>query len=240
MLVTLPCVLLLLDYWPLNRLRRETCGRLVLEKLPMVPLVIGAAVITVMAQSRGAIAKESRFPPEMRLANAALATTAYLRQTFWPFDLGAFYPHTRAHLSEPRVWCAMGFLLLLTGLAVWSRRRFPWFTMGWLWFLGTLVPVVDLGRLLGGAALRPGPHARIAVAEVDGIAIGLAVDAAIQILAVEGAALGDPPALAMHSGRATTRALLRRPDAAPIAVLSLEHVVESLYREALAGGEALR
>jgi purine-binding chemotaxis protein CheW len=105
---------------------------------------------------------------------------------------------------------------------------------------GTLVPVVDLGRLLGGAALRPGPHARIAVAEVDGIAIGLAVDAAIQILAVEGAALGDPPALAMHSGPATTRALLRRPDAAPIAVLSLEHVVESLYREALAGGGALR
>jgi purine-binding chemotaxis protein CheW len=105
---------------------------------------------------------------------------------------------------------------------------------------GTLVPVVDLGRLLGGAALRAGPRSRIAVAEVDGIAIGLAVDAAIQILAVQGAALGDPPLLAVQSGCGATRAVVRRPDAAPIAVLSLEYLIESLYREALAGVEAER
>ena len=105
---------------------------------------------------------------------------------------------------------------------------------------GTLVPVVDLGRLLGGEPLRAGSRSRIAVAEVDGIAIGLAVDAAIQILAVQGSALGDPPALAVQSGCAATRAVLRRSDAAPIAVLSLEHVIECLYREALAGGEGAR
>jgi purine-binding chemotaxis protein CheW len=105
---------------------------------------------------------------------------------------------------------------------------------------GTLVPVVDLGRLLGGVALRAGPRSRIAVAEVDGIAIGLAVDAAIQILAVQGAALGDPPMLAVQSGCGATRAVVRRPDAAPIAVLSLEHLIESLYREALAGVEGER
>ena len=105
---------------------------------------------------------------------------------------------------------------------------------------GTLVPVVDLGRLLGGEPLRAGRRSRIAVAEVDGIAIGLAVDAAIQILAVHGSALGDPPALAVQSGCAATRAVVRRSDAAPIAVLSLEHVIESLYREALAGGEGAR
>lgn len=105
---------------------------------------------------------------------------------------------------------------------------------------GTLVPVVDLGRLLGGEALRAGPRSRIAVAEVDGVAIGLAVDAAVQILAVPGAALGDPPALAVQSGCAATRAVVRRADAPPIAVLSLEHVIESLYREALAGGEGAR
>lgn len=102
---------------------------------------------------------------------------------------------------------------------------------------GTLVPVVDLGRLLGGEPLRASRRSRIAVAEVDGIAIGLAVDAAIQILAVHGSALGDPPALAVQSGCAATRAVVRRSDADPIAVLSLEHLIESLYREALAGGE---
>jgi purine-binding chemotaxis protein CheW len=105
---------------------------------------------------------------------------------------------------------------------------------------GTLVPVVDLGRLLGGVALQAGPRSRIAVAEVDGIAIGLAVDAAIQILSVQGAELGDPPMLAVQSGCAATRAVVRRPDEAPIAVLSLEHVIESLYREALTGVEGAR
>lgn len=105
---------------------------------------------------------------------------------------------------------------------------------------GTLVPVVDLGRLLGSEPLRASRRSRIAVAEVDGIAIGLAVDAAIQILAVQGSELGDPPALAVQSGCAATRAVVRRSDAAPIAVLSLEHLIESLYREVLAGGEGAR
>lgn len=105
---------------------------------------------------------------------------------------------------------------------------------------GILVPVVDLGRLLGGDRVAAGTRSRIVVAEVDGIAIGLAVDAAIQILAVPGAALGDPPALAVQSGCAATRAVVRTEDAAPIAVLSIEHVIETLYREALAGGEPKR
>ena len=105
---------------------------------------------------------------------------------------------------------------------------------------GALVPVVDLGRLLGGEPLRASRRSRIAVAEVDGIAIGLAVDAAIQILAVQGSALGDPPALAVQSGCSATRAVVRRSDGPPIAVLSLEHVVERLYRDALADGEESR
>jgi purine-binding chemotaxis protein CheW len=103
---------------------------------------------------------------------------------------------------------------------------------------GALVPVVDLGRLLGGEPLRPGPRSRIAVAEIDGLAIGLAVDAALEILAVDAAALGDLPALAVHSGCEATRAIVRRPGAAPIALLSLEHVVETLYRAALPSAEA--
>jgi len=102
---------------------------------------------------------------------------------------------------------------------------------------GTLVPVVDLGRLLGGERLCPGPRSRIAVAEIDGLAIGLAVDAALEILSVEATALGDPPALAVHSGCEATRAIVRRPGASPLAILSLEHVVETLYRAALPTAE---
>jgi purine-binding chemotaxis protein CheW len=103
---------------------------------------------------------------------------------------------------------------------------------------GALVPVVDLGRLLGGEPLRPGRRSRIAVAEIDGLAIGLAVDAAIEILAVDSAALGDVPALVTQAGCEATRAVVRRPGAAPIALLSLEHVIEALYRAALPGAEA--
>ena len=101
---------------------------------------------------------------------------------------------------------------------------------------GRLVPVVDLGRALGAAPLRPGRRSRIAIAELDGLLIGLAVDAALEILAVPASALDDPPALAMNSGCEATRAVVRRPDAPPIAMLSLEHVLESLYRAALARG----
>jgi purine-binding chemotaxis protein CheW len=102
---------------------------------------------------------------------------------------------------------------------------------------GALVPVVDLGRLLGGEKLRAGPRSRIAIAEVDGLAIGLAVDAAVEVLSIDAEALGDPPALAVQSGCEATRAVVRRPGAQPIAVLSLEHVIETLYRSALAGAE---
>jgi purine-binding chemotaxis protein CheW len=98
---------------------------------------------------------------------------------------------------------------------------------------GALVPVVDLSRALGGAAVRPGRRARIAVVEIDGLAIGFAVDAAVEILAVDGAALADPPALAVQAGCEATRAVVSRPGAAPIAVVSLEHVLETLYRSAL-------
>jgi purine-binding chemotaxis protein CheW len=98
---------------------------------------------------------------------------------------------------------------------------------------GALVPVADLGRLLGGEPLRPGPRSRIAVAEVDGLAIGLAVDAAVEILAVDAAALGDPPRLLLESGCEATQALVRRVGGPPIAVLSLEHLIGVLHRSAL-------
>jgi purine-binding chemotaxis protein CheW len=99
---------------------------------------------------------------------------------------------------------------------------------------GVLVPVVDLGRALGGERLRPARRTRIAVAEVDGLVVGLVVDAAVEILAVDGSALGDPPQLAVQAGCEASRAVLRRQQGAPIAVLALEVVLERLYRSALA------
>jgi purine-binding chemotaxis protein CheW len=101
---------------------------------------------------------------------------------------------------------------------------------------GVLVPVVDLGRALGGERLRPARRTRIAVAEVDGLVVGLVVDAAVEILAVDGTALGDPPPLAVQAGCEVTRAVVRRSRRAPIAVLALEVVLEGLYRSALAAG----
>lgn len=102
---------------------------------------------------------------------------------------------------------------------------------------GAVVPVIDLGRALGGAAVALGQRTRIAVTEVDGLVMGLAVDSAVEVLSVDVALLEDPPALATQTGYDMTRAVVRRPGAEPILVLSLEHVLEGVYRSALATGE---
>jgi purine-binding chemotaxis protein CheW len=102
---------------------------------------------------------------------------------------------------------------------------------------GAVVPVVDLGRALGGAPVAPGQRTRIAVTEVDGLVMGLAVDAAVEVLSVDVGNLEDPPTLATQTGYAVTRAVVRRPGAEPILVLSLEHVLEGVYRSALSAKE---
>ena len=103
---------------------------------------------------------------------------------------------------------------------------------------GSVVPVVDLGRALGRAPVEPTVRARIVVTEVDGLVMGLAVDAAIDVLPVEMDRLEDPPALATQTGYDATRAVVRRPDAEPILVLSLDHLLENVYRSALGAQEA--
>ena len=105
---------------------------------------------------------------------------------------------------------------------------------------GAVVPVVDLGRALGGDPVKVGNSARIAVAEVEGLVLGLAVDAAIEVLPVNATAMEDPPGLATHAGYDTARAVVRRPDADPILVLSLEHLLESIYRSALSTKEEIQ
>ncbi len=98
---------------------------------------------------------------------------------------------------------------------------------------GAMVPVVDLGKLLRGTPIRSGPRARIAIVEVDGLVVGLAVDAATEVIAVDPAALCDPPALAAHAGYDAARAVVRRAGASPILVVALEHVLECVYRSVL-------
>lgn len=98
---------------------------------------------------------------------------------------------------------------------------------------GTVVPVVDLGRALGGEPSKPGLRSRIAVTEVEGLVVGFAVDAATEVMPVDAAEMEDPPALVTQAGYDTTRAVVRRPDAEPILVLSLENLLERVYRSAL-------
>jgi len=102
---------------------------------------------------------------------------------------------------------------------------------------GVIVPIVDLGRVFTGRPLEPTLATRIAVVEVDGLLVGLVVDAAIEVLTVESASIDDPPALATQAGYDTTRAVVRRPDAKPILVVSLENVLECVYRSAIPTAE---
>jgi purine-binding chemotaxis protein CheW len=105
---------------------------------------------------------------------------------------------------------------------------------------GAVVPVVDLGRALGNEAIEVNNRTRIAVAEVEGLVLGLIVDAAVEVLQVNVTAMEDPPSLATQAGYDATRAIVRRPNAEPILVLSLEHLLESIYRSSLPAKEEIQ
>ena len=102
---------------------------------------------------------------------------------------------------------------------------------------GAIVPVLDLARILGGDPVRSDPRARIVIAELDGLELGLIVDSAVDVIAVGAAALGDPPALATQAGYALARAVVRRPQAEPIPVLALEQLIERVSRSSIPRGE---
>ncbi len=102
---------------------------------------------------------------------------------------------------------------------------------------GAVVPVVDLGRALNGKPIDVTNHSRIVVTNVDGLVVGFGVDVAIEVLQVDVTSMEDPPALATQSGYDAVRAVVRRPDSDPIVVLSVEHLLESVYRSALSAQE---
>jgi protein O-mannosyl-transferase len=142
MLVTLPFVLLLLDYWPLNRFSASTFKQLLVEKTPFLVLSGVSCVVTIIAQQQ-VIRTLNMVPPELRLSNAVNSYVIYLIQMFWPIDLAAFYP-SQVDVSLWQILGAGVMLLIMTLLAILTARRFPYFPTGWLWYLGMLVPVIGL------------------------------------------------------------------------------------------------
>jgi tetratricopeptide (TPR) repeat protein len=167
-LVTWPFVLLLLDAWPLDRLRDPSnpdrwesarVRRAVFEKLPLFALVAAAGAVAVASQkSWGTVQALERLPLSLRIENALSAYVAYLGDAFHPVGLSVFYPHPvasfeAAHLpGASHLLGAAALLLCLTALAFSLRRRHPEAAVGWFWFIGTLVPVIGLVQV--GQAAR--------------------------------------------------------------------------------------
>ncbi len=149
MVVTLPFVLLLMDYWPLGRLKSGQFGRgpffrLIWEKLPLFALAAVASVLAVKAQEQGAaLPSLDEYPFMWRIENALIAYVSYLGKTLWPFDLAAYYYYmTDIPLSHPIL---SGILLVVLSVFLLMRaKKSPACAVGWLWYLGALVPVIGL------------------------------------------------------------------------------------------------
>ena len=149
--VTLPALLLLLDYWPLRRMADASgrwdaarARRCLLEKLPLFALSLAGAVVTFFAQrSGGATASLEVLPVAARLGNAVIAYASYVVDFLFPRDLAVFYPHTES-TAGAALWGSLALLVVLSALALWQIRARPWLAVGWLWFLGTLVPMIGV------------------------------------------------------------------------------------------------
>ena len=150
MVVTLPFVLLLLDFWPLNRFTfnskvlSRAVASLVFEKLPFFALAVAGSIVTYLVQkSGGAVWSAAALPFHARVANALLAYMRYLSKTFWPADLAIIYPYPR-HWPVMAVLGAALLLAMWSGLFLWRARQNPYLPVGWFWFLGTFIPAIGL------------------------------------------------------------------------------------------------
>ena len=155
MLVTLPCVLLLLDYWPLRRFRLESSlGAnlsealfLIREKIPLFALAaIFSLAAFVVQKTGGGISSADQYSLADRIYNAVISYVSYMWKMIWPHKLAVFYPFPDTF----PIWQVggAGFVLIgITILAIQSARRYPFFIVGWLWYLGTLLPVIGLIKI---------------------------------------------------------------------------------------------
>jgi protein O-mannosyl-transferase len=167
MLVTLPLVLLLLDYWPLAR------GIRVVEKLPLLALSAAVSVVTfVVHKEVGATASLDVFPIAVRLENSLVSYAVYIVKMFWPSNLAVFYPYSRQSLAVQATFAAIG-IVLITFVTIMMVRRRPYLIVGWLWYLVTLAPVIGIVQV--GAQARADrytyiPMVGLSIAIVWGIA----------------------------------------------------------------------
>jgi Flp pilus assembly protein TadD len=172
MVITLPFVLLLLDFWPLQRIKewptpavkdrkegkivrsrgsepepmfaQASLVRLIQEKLPLLALCVGSVILTVIAQRTVSIRTLERFPMDVRLENAVYAYAMYVWRTFVPLHLALFYPYARQGFAIWKIGLA-GLFLVAVSVLVWKERfTRRYLVTGWLWYLGTLVPVIGL------------------------------------------------------------------------------------------------
>ena len=143
MLVTTPIILLLLDYWPFARFKKQGLWKLILEKTPLVILSVGSCAATLIAQ-QVAIGSTESLPLASRIDNALVTYVNYLRQMFWPVDLVPFYIHPEWRLAT---WEIIGAIILLAGITVAMfllRRKLPFLLVGWLWYIVMLLPVIGI------------------------------------------------------------------------------------------------
>lgn len=147
MLVTLPFVLLLLDYWPLKRIEEFTWSKLrplVQEKLPFLALSAISAIMTIFAQrSGGAIQTFETFSLQDRLINSVVSYGRYFIMMFYPADLGVWYPFDR-NISVLQLAASLILIIGISAICIWQIRRRPYLPVGWFWFIGTLVPVIGI------------------------------------------------------------------------------------------------
>lgn len=158
--IIFPFVLLLLDYWPLGRtrfaaplattdscpaVRARSITSLLVEKIPLFGLSAISAIVTIQAQRAGhAVRTVIEYSPGSRVETAIVSYALYLRDAFVPRDLSPIYPHADRLLANWEVWLAASVLIAISALTVLGRKRAPYLLFGWLWFLGTLVPMIGL------------------------------------------------------------------------------------------------
>ena len=147
MLVTLPFVLLLLDYWPLHRMERlkpqTSLLPLLLEKIPLLVLAFLSVITTLWAQ-KGAIEAMNPMPLSLRLGNAVMAYGTYLFQMVWPVNLAIYYPVGVGELSHWKIVSVLILLVAISLLVIAARKRLPYLLVGWFWYLGMLLPVIGI------------------------------------------------------------------------------------------------
>jgi Tfp pilus assembly protein PilF len=169
--VTLPLILLLLDYWPLKRMEAQTQGQelnpkqkkkqtqredkpepdrkaillnLIKEKIPLLMASLLFGIMAIIVQSRSESSTFTDWPFWVRTANALISTMSYIWMTFWPAGLAPFYPHPGMAVSLLKALLASAMMIAVSVIAIRYARRFPYLTVGWFWYLITLAPVCGL------------------------------------------------------------------------------------------------